>query len=206
MIHTEKQHPKFERTLIIIKPDGIQRGLIGEITKRYERTGLKLIAMKMMLPTSDLVEKHYTIDPEWKRLVGEKTIKSAQAKGHAPIHEDPAIAGDMILDILKKYLTSGPVVAMVWQGMHAVEIVRKITGSTEPLSSGVGTIRGDFVIDSYKTSNDDGRAVRNLVHASSSVKDAEDEINHWFKQEEVFKYALVQEKILYDVNLDGIME
>jgi nucleoside-diphosphate kinase len=199
-------HPKQEQTLVIVKPDGVQRALIGEIIKRYEQTGLKLCAMKMMIPTDELIEKHYTIDPEWIRLVGEKTIKSAHEKGHAPIHEHPVEAGKLILGILRKYMTSGPVVAMVWQGMNAVAIVRKVTGGTEPLESAIGTIRGDYVIDSYKVANDDGRSVRNLIHASSSVSDAQSEIKHWFKSDEIMKYALVQEKILYDVNLDGIKE
>jgi nucleoside-diphosphate kinase len=95
---------------------------------------------------------------------------------------------------------------MVWQGAHAVAIVRKITGGTEPLTSGVGTIRGDFVLDSYQMSDGDGRAVRNVIHASGSVKEAQDEIAHWFKKGEVIDYKLVQEQILYDVNLDGIFD
>lgn len=199
-------HPKQEQTLVIIKPDGVQRGLMGEIIKRYERTGLKLCAMKMFIPTDDLVKKHYMIDPEWLRLVGEKTIKAAREKGHAPIHEDAIEAGKLILEVLRKYITSGPVVAMVWQGMNAVAIVKKITGGTEPLTSVVGTIRGDYVLDSYKVANDDNRSVRNLVHCSTSVSDAQSEIKHWFSADEILKYSIVQEKILYDVNLDGIKE
>ena len=103
-------------------------------------------------------------------------------------------------------MTSGPVVAMVWEGAHAVKIVRKIVGGTEPLTSDVGTIRGDYVLDSYAMSDQDGRSVRNVVHASGSPKEAEDEIAHWFKQEELVNYRLVQEEVLYDVNLDGILE
>ena len=95
---------------------------------------------------------------------------------------------------------------MVWQGAHAVKIVRKLTGGTEPLTSDVGTIRGDYVLDSYQMSDSDGRSIRNLVHASGSVKEAEDEIKHWFKKNEFFNYKLVQEQILYDVNMDGILE
>lgn len=171
---------KNEKTLVIIKPDGIERSLVGEIISRYERVGLKLAAMKMMVPTAELIEKHYTLDPEWMRLAGEKSIKNAKEKGHKPLSEDALETGSIVLNSLKKYLTSGPVIAMVWEGMHAVLIVRKIVGSTEPLSSDVGTIRGDYVIDSYQASNHEGRAIRNLVHASSSVKEAEDEIRHWF--------------------------
>jgi nucleoside-diphosphate kinase len=199
-------HPKKERTLVIIKPDGIQRNLIGEIISRFERTGLKLIAMNMMVPTEELVEKHYTLDPDWLRIAGEKSIKSAKEKGNPVLSEIPLEVGKMVLNSLKKYLTCGPVITMVWEGVHAVSIVRKLTGSTEPLSSDVGTIRGDFVIDSYQLSNHDGRAVRNLIHSSGSVKEANDEIKHWFKEEDLIEYTHIQEKILYDINIDGILE
>ena len=103
-------------------------------------------------------------------------------------------------------MTSGPVVFMVWKGAHAVPLVRKIVGDTEPLTSDVGTIRGDFVLDSYQMSDTDGRAVRNLIHASGSAEEANNEIKHWFKKDELINYRLVQEQILYDVNLDGILE
>lgn len=199
-------HPKKERTLVIVKPDGVQRSLIGEIIKRYERVGLKLVGLKMMLPTAEMVEKHYTLDPEWRRITGEKRIKAAKDKGEKPPSEDPYEITGVILEHLKNYMTSGPVVFMVWEGAHAASIVRKITGGTEPLSTDVGTIRGDFVLDSYSMSDGDGRAIRNLVHASGSAKEAEMEINHWFKPEELNSYRLVQEQIIYDVNLDGILE
>ncbi len=201
-----KNHHRYERTLVIIKPDGVQRSLIGEVIQRYEKVGLKLVAMKMMVPTSDLVEKHYTLDPEWRRITGEKSIKGFKDKGLTPPSEDPLEITRVLLERLSKYMTSGPVVAMVWQGAHAVAIVRKITGGTEPLTSAVGTIRGDFVLDSYQMSDGDVRAVRNVVHASGSVKEAADEIAHWFKKEEIIDYKIVQEQILYDVNLDGIFE
>jgi|SRR3989338_5416050 len=199
-------HPKEERTLVIIKPDGIQRSLVGEIIKRYERVGLKLVGMKMLVPQENKVEQHYLLDPEWKRKVGEKAIESYQKKGMEPPSKNPIEVGDRVVAGLKKYLTAGPVVAMVWEGAHAVEIVRKLTGGTEPRSSDVGTIRGDFVLDSYQMGDADNRAVRNLIHASGSVQEAEAEIAHWFAKEELVNYKIVQEKILYDVNLDGILE
>ena len=195
-----------ERTLVIIKPDGIQRSLIGEIVSRFERSGLKLSAMKMMVPTREHVEKHYTIDPEWVRLAGEKSIASAKKRGHEPVSTDPIVVGQFVLDSLRRYLTSGPVIAMVWQGPHAVEIVRKLVGSTEPLSSDVGTIRGDYVVDSYQYANAHTRAVRNLVHASGALHEAEKEIPHWFNQQEIIEYTHINEKILSDVNVDGITE
>ena len=197
---------KNEKTLVIIKPDGVQRSLIGEITKRLERVGIKLVAVKMLVPDSDFIEKHYTIDPEWRRITGEKTIKGYRDKGMEPPHDDPHKITEIVLENLKKYMASGPVVAMVWQGAHAVKIVRKLVGGTEPLTSDVGTIRGDFVLDSYEMSDSTSRAVRNLIHASGSLEDAKKEIAFWFKPEEIINYRLVQEQILYDVNLDGILE
>ncbi len=205
-ISQSKNHPKHERTLVIIKPDGIQRSLVGEIIGRYERVGLKLVAMKMMVPTADLIEKHYTLDPEWRRVTGEKTIKGYKDKGLKPPIEDPYEVTRILLQYLTAYMTSGPVIAMVWEGAHAVPIIRKLTGGTEPLLSDVGTIRGDYVLDSYLMTDKDERAIRNLVHASGSVRETENEIKHWFSEDELIKYTHVQEKILYDVNLDGLCE
>ena len=202
---TEK-HPKFERTFVIIKPDGVQRSLVGEIIKRFEQVGLKLAAMKMLVPTPEQIEKHYTLDPEWRRVTGEKTIKGYLSKGLKPPSEDPLEITAKILANLKKYLASGPVVAMVLQGAHSVQIVRKLVGGTEPLTSDVGSIRGDFVLDSYQMSDPDNRAVRNLIHASGSPKEANDEISHWFSKVDLVDYKLVQDHILYDVNLDGLLE
>lgn len=197
---------KNERTLVIIKPDGVQRSLIGDIVQRFERVGLKLAGLKMAVPEKDQIEKHYTLNPGWKKSVGEKSIESYIKKGETPPSDDPIEVADKVLSSLSKYMTSGPVIIMIWQGAHSVELVRKLVGGTEPLTSDVGTIRGDYVLDSYSMANGDSRAVRNLVHASGSVKEAEDEIAHWFVEKEIIKYNIVQEKILYDVNLDGILE
>ena len=201
-----KPHFKKDRTFAIIKPDGVQRSLIGEIIKRYERAGLKLVGTKMIVPTAEMVRRHYTVDPLWLQKVGEKNIKSYESKGKKPPFTDPVKSGERVLEVLIKYMTSGPVVAMVWQGAHAVQVIKKITGSTEPLTSVVGTIRGDFVVDSYEMSDLDGRAVRNVLHVSTSEAEAEAEINIWFDKKEIINYKLVQEEILYDVNLDGILE
>ncbi|MDD5068695.1 MAG: nucleoside-diphosphate kinase [Candidatus Pacebacteria bacterium] len=192
-------HHKEERTLVIIKPDGLQRTLVGEVIKRYEQIGLKLIGMKMMRPSSAHIDAHYNLDPEWKKNVGEKSIKSYKEKGLTPPSNDPLVIAQNVIEGLKKYISAGPVVAMVWQGGNAVKIVRKVTGGTEPLTSDVGTIRGDYVLDSYAMADTDGRAVRNLIHASGSVKEAEDEIKHWFKTDELFKYELINEAILYGI-------
>ena len=198
-------YPKHERTLVIIKPDGIQRGLIGEMIQRYERIGLKLVGVKMLIPTAELIKKHYTLDPEWRVKTGVKTIKGYTDKGLTPPETDPLKVTAKILKNIINYMTKGPVIALIWQGAHAVEIVRKITGGTEPLTSDVGTIRGDFVLDSYRMSDQDGRCIRNLVHASGTPKEAEDEIAHWFKKGEVFEYNLVVEGMLYGLDLGNIL-
>lgn len=199
-------HFKDEQTLVIVKPDGVQRSLVGEIITRMERTGLKLVGIKMISPSAEHIEQHYLIDPEWKEKVGKKAIESYEKKGLEAPTTDPSEAGDKVLTSLKKYMASGPVVAMVWQGAHAVELVRKLVGSTEPLSSDVGSIRGDFVLDSYQMADTDGRAVRNLIHASGDTDEAEKEIKHWFGENEISAYRLFQEHVLYDVDLDGIYE
>ncbi len=199
-------HHKEEKTLVIIKPDGVQRNLIGEIIGRYEKVGLKLVAMKMITATGEHIDKHYNLDPMWRKNVGEKSIKGYLDKGLTPPSNDPMVIAQQVVDVLKTYMSSGPIIAMVWQGGNAVKIVRKITGGTEPLSSDVGTIRGDFVLDSYAMADGDKRAIRNLIHASGSVKEAEDEIKHWFKAGEVINYNLNPEKILYDVELRDIMK
>ena len=197
---------KKERTLVVVKPDGVQRNLIGEILSRYEKTGLKLTGLKMLVPSPDFIEKHYSLDPEWRVKTGLKTIESYKKKGKIPPSEDPLKITEIILKNLKKYLSAGPVVAMVWEGIHEVGIVRKVTGGTEPLTSDMGTIRGDLTIDSYEISDIDGRAVRNLVHASGSPEEAEAEIAFWFTEDQLFDYRLLNEAMLYDVNLDGILE
>lgn len=191
------QHPSVEKTLIIIKPDGVQRNLIGEIISRYERVGLKLVAMKMMSATPELVKNHYTLDPMWLQSVGEKSIKGFVDKGQTPPSTDPLVIGNDVLGRLIRFMTSAPIVAMVWQGAHAVQLVRKLTGGTEPLTSDVGTIRGDYVLDSYQMTTADNRAIRNLVHASGSVKEAEDEIQHWFTKDEIMNYESAIERVLY---------
>jgi len=199
-------HPKSERTLVIVKPDGIQRALIGEIVSRYERLGLKLVALKMFVPTEQMIEEHYLLDPEWKKNVGEKNIANYEKKGEEPPSRDPIEVGNLVVERLKTYMTSGPVIAMVWEGAHAVELVRKITGGTEPRSATIGTIRGDFVLDSYQMADADDRAIRNLIHASGSVAEAQKEIPHWFAEGELMNYRVPHEATLYDPDIASILK
>jgi nucleoside-diphosphate kinase len=199
---------KNKRTLVVIKPDGVQRSLIGEIIRRYERVGLKLIAMKMVMPDEDMATKHYyeVGGDEWIEEVGRKARAAYEKKGEESPYKTNKDNGWAVLKANAEYLSSGPVIAMIFEGANAVELVRKITGATAPLLADVGTIRGDFTLDSYALADADGRSVRNLIHASGEVKEAKQEIKIWFNEEEILKYTHFQEKILYDVNLDGIKE
>lgn len=188
-----------EKTLVVIKPDGVQRNLIGEIISRFERSGLKLVAMKMMQADAKLVEKHYTIDPKWFENVGNKAIESYIKKGMTPPNSDPVAVGKEVLERLKKYITAGPVVAMIWEGSSAVPLVRKICGGTEPLSATCGTIRGDYTPESYQLADGSERAIRNLVHASGSTEEADKEITLWFDKKEILNYKLIRDTIIYDI-------
>lgn len=197
---------KQEQSLVIVKPDGVQRSLIGEVIKRYEQCGLKLVALKIIIPSKELSLKHYSVDPEWPLKTGTKSIQAYITRGQKSFSDNPIVAAEKIRKTLLTYLSSGPVVLMVWQGMNAVSIVRKITGGTEPLTSAPGTIRGDYTIDSYPASDIDNRSVRNIIHASGSIFEAQKEIPLWFKKEEILNYRLVSEAIIYNANLDGILE
>lgn len=194
-----------ERSLVILKPDAIQRSLMGEIIKRIERTGLKFTAMKFVVLDEERLWKHYNKDDAWFEKKGGNIVREMEER-NIPV-EKPAIEyGKDILRHLIKFMTSGPVLAMVVEGNGATGIVTKLVGGTEPLTADIGTIRADFTVDSYALAGLDGRAVRNLVHCSENPSEAEREIALWFDEKEIVKYRLVQEQILYDVNLDGILE
>lgn len=198
---------KFEkqRTLVLLKPDAIQRSLVGEIIKRIEQTGLKFTAFKFVLATEDQLVRHYHKDDTWCLEKGNRIL--ADRKAHdLPIEKDALSYGKEIIDLIVKFMTAGPVLAFVVEGNESVAVVKKIVGATEPKTSDVGTIRGDFTVDSYDHSSVQNRAVRNLVHCSESPEEAEREVQVWFKPEEIIAYSTIQEKILYDINLDGILE
>jgi len=194
-----------ERTLVFIKPDGVQRSLIGEIVSRFERVGLKIVALKMFVPAERQVVKQYGPSKKEIEALGKRSIEN-QAKLGIEIKKSPYEQGMAILNRLKKFMKSGPVAAMVLEGNEAIKVVKKLVGATEPATSDVGTIRGDFTIDSYQMADADERAVRNLIHCSATKEEAEREIKIWFKEDEILNYKLINEKILYDVNLDGILE
>ncbi|MDQ5950213.1 MAG: nucleoside-diphosphate kinase [Patescibacteria group bacterium] len=198
-------HPKKERTFVIIKPDGVQRSLIGEIVSRFERTGLKVVAMKFGMAEEKKFWDHYNKDDAWFLKKGTNIVNDRTAAG-LPVEKEALEYGKDIIRALVKFMTAGPVVMMVIEGNQAVGVVKKLVGGTEPATSDVGTIRGDLTSDSYAISAVDDRAVRNLIHCSDAVEEAQREISLWLKPEEIVDYRLVNEAILYDVNLDGIME
>lgn len=198
-------HPKTEQTLVILKPDAIQRSLIGTIMSRIENTGLKFVAVKFLLPQADQCWKHYNKDEAWFMKKGTRIVEDRKAQ-NLPIEKEALEYGKDIIQSNVDFFTSGPVLALVVEGNQSVAIVKKLVGGTEPTTSDVGTIRGDFTVDSYALSSIDNRAVRNLVHCSDSPEEALREIPIWFTPADILKYRLVQEQILYDVNLDGILE
>jgi nucleoside-diphosphate kinase len=197
--------PHQERTLVILKPDSVQRSLVGEIVARFERTGLKCTAMKMFMADEPRLLQHYNKDDEWFLKKGTRTVEDLQAQGR-PIEKEAIEYGKDIIRTIVKYMEAAPVVAMIWEGNEAVAVVSKLVGSTEPKTSDVGTIRGDYTVDSYSHSSYENRSVRNLVHQSESPVEAEREIKIWFKEDEIMNYTTAQERIMYDVNFDGTKE
>lgn len=194
-----------EQTLVIIKPDGVQRSLMGEIMGRIERTGLKFVAVKFLVPQADECWKHYNKDEEWFLKKGTRVTEDRKTHG-MPIEKEPIEYGRDLIKANVDFFTSGPVLALIIEGNQSVAIVKKLVGGTEPLTSDVGTIRGDLTVDSYALSSLDNRAVRNLIHCSDSPEEAQREIPLWFKPTEIVSYKHLQGQILYDVNLDGILE
>jgi nucleoside-diphosphate kinase len=177
------------RTLVILKPDAVARGLVGEIIARFERAGLRIVALKMVRATPEQIERFYPSSEEWLRSAGSKLLKAYRELGIDPRErlgtDDPVEVGRKIKENLVKYMTSGPIVVMVLKGNRAVEVVRKLVGPTAPHSAPPGTIRGDYSVDSPDLAAEEGRVVYNLVHASDSVAEAEREIKFWFRDEEI---------------------
>lgn len=184
----------------MIKPDGVRRGLTGEIVKRIEQRGLKIIALQMFLPTFEQIDNHYPKDEKWINRLGEKTLATYAKYGYHPIKElgtDKSMEiGKMVRQWLVKYMTSAPLVKMVVEGVHAVDMIRKLSGPTMPASAEMGTIRGDFSVDSAASANRDKRAVHNIIHASETPEEATHEISHWFSPEMVHSYKRVEEDLM----------
>lgn len=158
-----------ERTLVLLKPDAVERGLMGEIIHRFERVGLKIVGLKLVQPNKETALLHYTEDITVRR-------------------------GQHVRDMLVEFLATGTIVAMVLEGVAAVENVRRLVGSTQPKEAVPGTIRGDFSHVSYAYADSKNMVIKNLIHASSSLEEAKTEIKVWFKESELVNYSSVHDK------------
>jgi len=176
-----------EQTLILAKPDAVQRGLVGEIIKRFEKVGMKIAGIKMIQANEGQLGQHYKDDKEWKLSVGNKTLKVAKEKG-IEMNETAEQIGSRIRKWNMETLKFCPIIAMVFEGPHAIEFGRKLVGNTEPRQSPPGTIRGDYSIESYAIADAKKRTTLNLVHASESKSEAEREIKIWFNADELYDY------------------
>ena len=195
------QKPQKERTVVLVKPEGVILGLIGEIISRFEKRGLKIIALKMVWPTKEHIDEHYPSHNAWFQSVGSRTReffknKNINAREHFGTDDDIEI-GRQVKGWLADHLTSGPVVAFIIEGMHAINVVRKIVGHTYPVEALPGTIRGDFSVDTPSAANVEKRAVKNIVHASGNEAEAKHEIEHWFSPEEIYDYKRADENIMF---------
>jgi nucleoside-diphosphate kinase len=160
-----------EKTLIIIKPEGVRRSIVGKIITRFEDAGFKIISMKMQWVDQNFAKQHYTEDISQRR-------------------------GEHVREKLLRHLSEGPVIAMVLEGLHAIETIRKIVGGTEPKTAPPGTIRGDFANMSYAYADASDLSVRNIIHASSDKADAEREIKLWFNEKELHSYKNIHDLFL----------
>ena len=184
---------KQEKTFVLIKPDGVRKGLIGEIIKRFEQRDMKIVALEMFQPTKKQIDGHYPKDPAWIKRLGEKSLTTYSKYNIDPVSKlgtnDAAKIGAMVRGWLVDYMVSAPLVRMVVEGVHSVDMVRKIAGPTIPSLADMGTIRGDFSADSPAIANSEKRAVMNLVHASETPEEAAHEIEFWFgAKPPVYKY------------------
>lgn len=191
-----------ERSLVLVKPDGVKRGIVGDIIYRFEKAGLKIVGMKMVWVNKSLVDKHYPDSRvELLRGIGEKTIQSYKENGKDPLKElgtdDPMKIGKMVNDWNKEYLSAGPVVAIVLEGHHSILNVRRIVGHTFPSMANPGTIRGDYSLDNPVLANERKRPVRNIIHASGNKVEADYEIDLWFDKAELHSYTRADEEVMF---------
>ena len=198
-ILADPKHPKEEKTLVLIKPDAVKRGLIGEMIKRFETRGLKIIGLKMVQGTPKDFDSHYPKSKEWITNLGLRTTETYKKYNYSLKKdfgsENPFKIGKIFRGWLIDLMCSGPVVKILIEGVHAIDNVRKIVGDTQPTIALTGTIRGDFSVDSAGAANKSRRAVYNLIHASGNKEEARNEIMLWFSPEEICDYKRVEELI-----------
>jgi nucleoside-diphosphate kinase len=185
-----------EKTVVIIKPDAVVRSIVGELITRFERKGLKIAAMKMLWPSKDLASHHYTDSEEWLVDTGTKTYNSYLEKGFKP-DITPREIGLNTRRKLIDHMTAGPVIAMVLEGAHSIEVVRKMRGATSPLAADVGTIGFDYTLESYEVSDAGDWAIKNVIHASDSVANADREMGLWFDKGDIMDYKHSIHDIIY---------
>ena len=192
-------HPKEERTLLLLKPDGVKRGLVGEVVRRVEQRGLKIVGLKMIRPTEAFIKEFLPGTESWKMGMGQKTLDTYSKYNRDPKRElgetDPLKIGEIIFGWLIKFWTSGPAVAIAVSGIHAIDMVRKIVGNTIPAKAEMGTIRGDYSVDSPVLANMEKRAIYNVVHASGDPAEAAHELKHWFKDSEIHGYERTEDSL-----------
>ncbi len=186
------KHPKEEKTFVMVKPDGVRKGLIGEVIKRFEQHDLKIVALEMFQPDFGQIDNHYPKKEEWITRLGEKTKTTYEKYGYDLLEDfgtdDTSKIGPEVRKWLVDYMLSAPLVKMIVQGVHAVDVIRKLAGDTLPYRAAVGTIRGDFSIDSPALANKEKRAVANIIHCSETPEEAEHEIKHWFGDAKIYDY------------------
>jgi len=194
-------NPKQEKTVVLIKPDGVKRGLIGDIINRIEKRGLKIISLEMFQATEQQIDSHYPKGEKWIRRLGEKTLSNYKKYGGDIIEEfgtdDSMELGKFVRSWLISYMTSGPMIKIIVQGIHAIDMVRKIVGGSMPSQADMGTIRGDFSVDDATAANKDKRAIHNIIHASETPEEAEHELGFWFAAEDIFDYKRAEEDIMF---------
>lgn len=201
-LHPEVTKVRFERTFCMIKPDGVMRGVVGDIISRIERAGLKIVAMKMILPTEEQVRAHYPVSDEaWVTRLGSKSLGSFDNLSVSAEEilgtTDKKQIGEEVVTNLIRFMTSGPVICMVVEGVQAVAMVRKLAGATLPFMADMGTIRGDYSVDSPAVANAQQRSIHNLFHASETLEEVDQEIKVWFDGETIQDYKLSNEATLY---------
>ena len=194
---TKLNQLQHERSLVLIKPDAVARHLVGEIITRFERKGIKIAAMKLIWPTDELALKHYEVTDEWLESSGQRTYNGYVEKGVEPPAEPKELARNTHRKLMSA-ITAGPVAALVLEGAHVIEVVRKMRGTTSPLAAEVGTIGFDYSLESYELADAGDWAIRNIIHGSDSHGSAAREIPLWFREEEVVNYETTITEMLYN--------
>ncbi len=185
-----------ERTLVLIKPEGVYRAIVGRIITTFENAGLKVVGLKMVRPNEEMAGKHYAADENWMRGIGMKMKASYKEKG-IDVQDEEVEIGRKVRNQLLKHLTSGPVVAMALEGNDAIFVTRKLVGTTEPRRADPSSIRGMYASDSYSMADSKKRPIKNVVHASDEPETAEKEISLWFKPEELSDYKRADEDMFF---------